>query len=164
MQKSKNQFYPKTISLQQLPEEVRLIIAMTADAYMLAPEKLWQRTRKEEIVDARQIAISIIFENYGGYENNKKYSLKKIGSFFNRDHTTIIHAIRKSKDLRETDVNFKSKYDSINESIKIIARRPRMSVIIAMWEQLTLDNALIAEKWLIDFLGLQKSNETLKTI
>jgi chromosomal replication initiator protein len=32
-------------------------------------------------------------------------SLPKIGNEFNRDHTTVIHAVRKIKDLISTDRN-----------------------------------------------------------
>jgi len=159
MSNTKNQDYPKTTNLQQLPDEIREIFIATTNVYQITPDKLWARTRKEEIVDARQTAMSLIYHNYGKGGDLRGYSLKKIGSFFNRDHTTILHSIQKAKDLCDTDDNFRNKYNEINATAKIMARRPRMSNIISIMDSLSIENALFAEKWLKDLLDAQTLNQ-----
>lgn len=154
-----NQDYAKTTSLQQLPDEIREIFLATANVYRITPDKLWARTRKEEIVDARQIAISLIYHNYGNGGELRGYTLKKIGSFFNRDHTTVLHAITQVKNLCDTDENFRNKHRLISDTAKIMARRPRMSNIIGIMDALSIENALFAEKWLQDLLNMQTNNE-----
>lgn len=150
---------PKTTSLEQLPDEIREVFLAAANIYRITPHKLWQKTRKEEIVDARYIAISIIYENYGNYHDMRGYSLKKIGSFFNRHHTTVLHAFKQVKDLYETDENFRDKHDTIKETARIMLRRPRISTIINIVDSLTIENALFAEKWLRDLLDMQTTHQ-----
>lgn len=38
-----------------------------------------------------------------------RYSLSKIGEFINRDHTTILHSIKRCEDLMLTDKDFRNK-------------------------------------------------------
>ena len=155
---------PKTTSLQQLPDEILEIFLATAKIYKITPDRLWEKTRKEEIVDARQTAISIIYHNYGNVGEFRGYTLKKIGSFFNRDHTTVLHSIETAQNLFDTDDNFRNKYNEINATIKIMARRPRMSQIITIMDALSVENAVFAEAWLRDLLDMQTNNMDTPTL
>jgi chromosomal replication initiation ATPase DnaA len=94
---------PKTTSLDQLPDEIREIFIAASKVYKIAPEILWQKRGKQEIVDARHSAIAIIYENYGKYIETRGYTLNRIGGFFNRDHTTVLHSINTADDLLSYD-------------------------------------------------------------
>ena len=157
---------PKTTSLDQLPNEVLEIFTATARVYKIVPEILWQKTRKQEIVDARHSAIAIIYDNYGKYIENRGYTLNRIGGFFNRDHTTVLHAIETAQNRCLTEDLFLQKYEAIQDAIHVIGCRPRLSKFINILDELTTENAIRAEKWLQDILLLQnnppKENEETK--
>ena len=78
-------------------------------------EKLLQKTRKREIVQARQITmfLSKMFT---------KNSLKTIGDHFGgRDHTTVIHSCQTVKDLMDTDVLFKEHVMELQQKVQLAA-------------------------------------------
>jgi len=68
------------------------------------------KNRKREYVDARAI-FSYISRKYN-------FSLAGIGDHIKKDHTTIIHHIRKAGDLLETDPLFLNKYNKVIEKLK----------------------------------------------
>lgn len=84
----------------------------TAAHYQISLESLKGRSRKKEIVIARQTAIHL----------SKKYtthSLKSIGAYFGgRDHTTIIHALQMVEDLLRSDPCYTTFYTSLDDKIK----------------------------------------------
>ena len=71
------------------------------------------KTRKSEIVVARQMAMSLI-------KNHTAYTTKAIGNNFGgRDHSTVIHAIQQIKDLCQFEKRFKLQYDKLDSMIKL---------------------------------------------
>ena len=73
--------------------------------------------RKRCFVDARFAAIHLI-------SRENIYTLKEIGALFsNRDHSSIINAIFKAKDLSDTDCIYRDKLDfCINEVDQILKK------------------------------------------
>ncbi len=85
------------------------ITATVADYFKLKPEQLKEKSRKREIVQARQIAM------YFAKESTKS-SLKTIGLYFGgRDHSTVIHAITTVNDLCDTDKHFKGYVEDLRK-------------------------------------------------
>ncbi|MEQ6120976.1 chromosomal replication initiator protein DnaA [Reichenbachiella sp. MALMAid0571] len=82
-------------------------IQKTVSEYFNVPtDELKAKTRKKEIVIARQLAMYFTKD----YTN---HSLKSIGSHFGgRDHSTVIHALQSVSDMLDTDARFRS---SVNE-------------------------------------------------
>jgi len=68
------------------------IIEKVCTYYGVSVKDVVGRTRFKEIVMARHMAIYII-------RNKVKYKLKATGMLFNRDHTTVIHAIQNINNL-----------------------------------------------------------------
>ncbi len=62
-------------------------------------------SRKREFVEARQIAMSLLFKYF-----KHKMSLSEIGRKFNRDHATVIHSIKCVNNLIELDKEFRERY------------------------------------------------------
>jgi chromosomal replication initiator protein len=86
---------------------------VVCDYYKISVELVKSKTRKREIVQARQ--ISMFFA-----KDLTKSSLKTIGMFFGgRDHSTVIHACQTVNDLMETDKQFKNDVVEIGKKIKI---------------------------------------------
>jgi len=72
---------------------------------------LGSKLRVREIIELRQMFCSIA--------RNIGFSLKSIGVYLgNRDHTTIIHALRSFGNLMETDPTYREKYNNIINKIK----------------------------------------------
>jgi chromosomal replication initiator protein len=84
-----------------------------AEHFSVTIEQMKDKTRKREIVVARQVAMYFAKE----YTN---MSLKSIGSHFgNRDHSTVIHAIQSVNDLMDTDRKFNATMQELIKKIKL---------------------------------------------
>lgn len=72
-----------------------------------------QKTRKKEVVEARQIAMTVL-------KKHSNLSLKNIGKLFgNRDHTTVLHALATIRDLVETDNELRRVVFSISPDVVV---------------------------------------------
>ena len=89
-------------------------ISKTVCQYLnIAENKIREKTRKKEIVLARQLAM------YFSKELTKS-SLKTIGLHFGgRDHSTVIHACTSIEQLRNKDNSMKELTDSIKNKIEL---------------------------------------------
>ncbi len=76
-------------------------------------EMVKSKTRKREIVQARQISMYLS-------KLHTKTSLKSIGAFFGgRDHSTVIYACQTVDDLIDTDKKFKGYVADIQKKLKM---------------------------------------------
>ncbi|MDA9555287.1 chromosomal replication initiator protein DnaA [Pelobium sp.] len=76
-------------------------------------EMVKSKTRKREIVQARQISMYLA-------KSHTKTSLKSIGAFFGgRDHSTVIYACQTVEDLIDTDKKFKAYVHDIQKKLKM---------------------------------------------
>ncbi len=88
---------------------------MVCDYFDVPYEKLLQKTRKREIVQARQITMFLA-------KTFTKNSLKTIGEHFGgRDHTTVIHSCQTVKDLMDTDTMFKESVLELQQKVQLAA-------------------------------------------
>lgn len=84
-----------------------------SDYFRVSLDDLKDKTRKKEIVIARQVAM--YFSK--AYTN---HSLKSIGYHFGgRDHSTVIHAVQSVEDMMDTDNKFKNSVEEIQRKLKI---------------------------------------------
>ncbi|RYY89480.1 chromosomal replication initiator protein DnaA [Flaviaesturariibacter flavus] len=88
---------------------------MVCDYFEVPYEKLLQKTRKREIVQARQITMYLA-------KAFTKNSLKSIGEHFGgRDHTTVIHSCQTVKDLMDTDSGFREHVVELQQKVQLAA-------------------------------------------
>lgn len=86
-----------------------------SDYFNVNPEMLKAKTRKKEIVIARQVAMYFSKD----YTN---HSLKSIGYHFGgRDHSTVIHAVQSVNDMIDTNAKFRYSIDELKKKLKIRA-------------------------------------------
>lgn len=86
---------------------------MVCEYFSVPYETLQRKTRKREIVQARQITMYLA-------KTFTKNSLKTIGEHFGgRDHTTVIHSCQTVRDLMDSDEDFK---ENISELTKMVQR------------------------------------------
>ena len=82
------------------------------DFYNISTEMLQTKTRKREIVQARQVAMYFS-------KNFTKSSLATIGSQIGgKDHATVLHACKTVNNLIETDKQFRTQIQEIEKKLK----------------------------------------------
>jgi chromosomal replication initiator protein len=88
---------------------------MVCDYFDVSYDKLLAKTRKREIVQARQITMFLA-------KSFTKNSLKTIGEHFGgRDHTTVIHSCQTVKDLMDTDSSFRESVMDLQQKVQLAA-------------------------------------------
>ena len=98
--KATRQTEQKTITINQIIDKV-------CDHYGMQTSLLFSKTRKREIVQARQLAMYLAKEHTDN-------SLSKIGKMIgNKDHATVLHACRTVKGQIEIDKNFRAEVEEI---------------------------------------------------
>ncbi|MFM2385529.1 MAG: chromosomal replication initiator protein DnaA [Bacteroidota bacterium] len=86
---------------------------MVCDYYNISYEKLQAKTRKREIVQARQISMFLA-------KKFTKNSLKTIGEHFGgRDHTTVIHSCQTVNDLMDTDTTIRGQVKELQQKVQL---------------------------------------------
>ncbi len=86
---------------------------MVCEYYEITYDKLQAKTRKREIVQARQISMYLA-------KKFTKNSLKTIGEHFGgRDHTTVIHSCQTVNDLMDTDSLFKEQVKELQHKVQL---------------------------------------------
>ncbi|MCS7073448.1 MAG: chromosomal replication initiator protein DnaA, partial [Bacteroidia bacterium] len=91
---------------------IETIMQEVSSYYKVSLELLKDKTRKREIVQARQIAMYFA-------KNMTKASLKTIGAYFGgRDHSTVIHAITTVEDLSSIDKEYRGQVDDIRKRLQ----------------------------------------------
>jgi chromosomal replication initiator protein len=86
---------------------------MVCEYYTITYDKLQAKTRKREIVQARQISMYLA-------KKFTKNSLKTIGEHFGgRDHTTVIHSCQTVNDLMDTDGVFRDQVKELQQKVQL---------------------------------------------
>lgn len=92
---------------------IDLISKVVTDYFGMASDALQAKTRKREIVQARQIAMYFS-------KSMTKSSLASIGSQIGgKDHATVLHACKTVSNLKDTDKNFRVYIDEIERKLKM---------------------------------------------
>ncbi|BBP44628.1 chromosomal replication initiator protein DnaA [Thiosulfatimonas sediminis] len=95
------------LALQQKMVTLDNIQKTVADYYKIRVADLHSKRRSRNVARPRQIAMAIAKEL-------TNHSLPEIGDAFGgRDHTTVLHAVRKIKELRETEHQLDDDYNSL---------------------------------------------------
>ncbi len=83
------------------------------DYFEVPVDKLKEKTRKRQVVQARQLSMYLS-------KNFTKHSLKAIGKHFGgRDHSTVIHSCQAIQNLMDTDSKFKESVDDLQKKIQM---------------------------------------------
>ncbi len=92
---------------------IEYISKVVCDYFNMPVESLQAKTRKREIVQARQIAMYFS-------KSLTKYSLASIGAQIgNKDHATVLHACKTVNNLKETDKGFRQFVEDIEKKLKM---------------------------------------------
>ena len=117
-------FTAKPIDVELIKESLKDLLALqdkqvsmdniqrtVAEYYKIKIADLMSKRRSRSVARPRQVAMSLAKEL-------TNHSLPEIGdSFGGRDHTTVIHACRKIKELRETNSDIREDYKNLLRSL-----------------------------------------------
>ena len=107
------QILKNLVNFQSKEITIDYILRVVCEYFELKPEMLKAKTRKREIVQARQICMYLA-------KQMTKTSLKTIGSNFGgRDHSTVIYACQTVEDLMETDKKFRGYVGDIQKRLSM---------------------------------------------
>lgn len=100
--------------VKQINKEITVeyIQKLVAEHFSLPVEKLQGKTRKRQVVIARQLSMYLA-------KNLTDRSLKAIGENFGRDHSTVIYSCKTVQDLMETDAIFHDTVAELEKKIKL---------------------------------------------
>jgi chromosomal replication initiator protein len=101
--------------VSQVNKEITIenIKKLVSDHFEVPIDKLQAKSRKREVVMARQLSMYLA-------KNYTNQSLKNIGkNFGNRDHSTVIYSVQAVKDLIDTDTIFKKTVTQLEKKVKM---------------------------------------------
>lgn len=85
---------------------------LVCQAFKITIEQLKERRNKRNGADARKFLMWYL-------KNNSKYSYAKIGEMYGeRDHATVMTAVKKAAELREVNKEFRTKCEYALELIE----------------------------------------------
>ena len=89
---------------EQLTKEQKteLFEAKVRHEYNVSKEELHSKCRKRYIIEPRQIMMYVMRVHYG-------YRLERIASYFDKNHSTVIHAVKNIKNIMFSDKHFEQK-------------------------------------------------------
>ena len=88
------------------------ILSIVAQLTDVLQQDILGRSRETEIINARHLFC------YISYIHNR-YSLKKIGEFLNRDHSTVINSIKQYQNY--LDCGYKRETRQLEESLELLS-------------------------------------------
>lgn len=95
------------LALQDKQISIDNIQRVVAEYYKIKTSDMLSKRRSRSVARPRQVAMSIAKEL-------TNHSLPEVGNAFGgRDHTTVLHACRKIKQLRETDTDIREDYQNL---------------------------------------------------
>lgn len=102
----------RIVAIKPKVTTVEKIRDMVCEYFSLSVDQISTKSRKREVVQARQIAMYLS-------KQHTKNSLSSIGNVIgNRDHATVLHACKTVADLMEIDKSFRMSVREIEQKIK----------------------------------------------
>ena len=95
---------PRSMSTQ-------LISELVSSQFKVSLTDLQSKSRKKSIAFPRQVAMYLS-------RKHTEETLVDIGKLFNRDHSTVMHAIKVVSDLRRRDLSISAQLDLLNDKVR----------------------------------------------
>lgn len=86
------------------------ITQIVADFFGMKYDRVFEKSRKREVIIVRQIAIYLI-------KKNTYKSLHAIGNFFNKNHSTVVFSVTAVENDMATNIEFKEYINRIQNII-----------------------------------------------
>lgn len=91
------------------------VVQVVSEFYGIPTEEMVKKGRKKEITHPRQVAMYLL-------RTELDTSFSAIGDFFGgRDHTTVLHAVEKVSQLKETTLRIREEIVSLKEKLRVVS-------------------------------------------
>jgi chromosomal replication initiator protein len=102
--------FVKTTAREMTIENIQ---KMVCEFFNMPYERLMMKTRRREVVQARQISMYLA-------KKFTKSSLKAIGQHFGGfDHTTVIHSCQTVENLMDTDSDYRGQLQELQQKVQM---------------------------------------------
>lgn len=103
----------KDVVSDSLPTSVVItnIFNAVSDTYGVSVEEIKSANRSANISQARNICMYII-------KNVTGITLKEVGTYFGKDHSTVLHSVKRVETAMDNDRNFKNAINNIVREVK----------------------------------------------
>jgi hypothetical protein len=101
----------KDSPLPRLNKDEYTILSIVAEVHGVEITSILSRSRKREVAEARMHAMYMFYTYLF-------YTYARTGAIFNRDHSTIIHAVNTTNDLFDIDASYSRAFTKILENTK----------------------------------------------
>ena len=91
------------------PTDAKDLIKQVAEVTGIPYNAIVGKVRNRDIVDARHLAILVI------YEAHPKQTLKWVGDWFKKDHASVSHAVKKLRDIMQYDKKLAEYYKLLKQ-------------------------------------------------
>lgn len=105
--------YPGLEDIATEDKQINNIIRVVTRHYDITRGMLFTKSRKYPLPDARYVVMYIL------YKTSFKLTGPLITRMFMKDHAVIIHGNRKINDLRETNSDFRKKFNAIQDDLNL---------------------------------------------
>ena len=105
---------------------------VVCETLYLTTDELRSKKRDRHLVEARNIFFCI------SKKLNTDITLKKLGSYLNKNHATVMHSIKNCKSWIDTDAFFEEKFDKC--LTKVRGETYNDTIVISKWEKERLLN------------------------
>jgi hypothetical protein len=113
-------------------KEIVANVATEVTGYKVTPELLESRTRKREVVIARQVLMKIM--------RDEGMTLSAVGSCFGKDHATVLHAVKTVN--RDLDSNYQLTINVYQKSRELVLEAMRVNFEPSQNRYLTLEEQM----------------------
>jgi len=103
----------KSSTSENLPEKVRRLIELCIKDKMITVNEILSPTRMHYISECRFMAMYVLVVNEG-------LSTVQVGSLFNRDHSSVIHARETVRGWIEFDKPFRIRFEKVLSEINLL--------------------------------------------
>lgn len=97
---------------EPIPPKALEVVMKVSEIYGISIDDILGKCRDGDIIIARHVAMHRLY-TMEPKSDIKRGTLARIGRWFNRDHTTVLNALKKVKDYREIYEDFATTYDTL---------------------------------------------------
>lgn len=106
---------PERISKDQLVQKLESAVCT---AWGIHPARLHEQTRERVVVEPRQLILWWM-------DHHNIDTLANIGKYYNKDHSTVLHARRVVSNLLETNYEYRQKYEAATQLFEKLTAKSR---------------------------------------
>ena len=88
------------------PVTIDTVLNDVAHAFNVTKKEMTSKSRKKEFVEARHVAMYLIHKKLNRTQ-------EATGEIFDRDHSTVVHALKKVNNIMETEKDFRRTVNKI---------------------------------------------------